>query len=93
MVRITENSAAKLNELCTEMGLRCFNEKELCFLKQCCDVLKPLAMGLDKLQGEDHCYFGTLLPTLETIIKKVKAVKPNLSSATVGLVDCIENSN
>jgi len=55
------NSSAKLNELCTEMGLRCFNEKELCFLKQCCDVLKPLAMDLHKLQGEDHCYFGTLL--------------------------------
>jgi len=53
-------------------------------------VLKSLAMGLDKLQGEDHCYLGTLLPTLETINKKVKAVKPNLSSATVGLVDCIE---
>ena len=56
VVRITENSAAELNELCTEMGLHCFNEKELCFLKEYCDVLKPLAMGLDKLQGEDHCY-------------------------------------
>ena len=31
VVQITENSAAELNELCTEMGLRCFNEKELCF--------------------------------------------------------------
>ena len=38
-----------------------------------------------------NCYFGTLLPTLKTIIKKVKTVKPNLSSATMGLVDCIEN--
>ena len=92
VVRITENSAAELNELCTEMGLRCFNEKELNFLKEYCDVLKPLAMGLDKLQGEDNCYFGTLLTTLETIIKKVKATKPSLSSATVGLVGCIERA-
>ena len=55
-------------------------------------MLKPLARGLDILQGEDNCYFGTLLPTLETIIKKVKAVKAKLSSMTTGLVDCIENA-
>ena len=72
------------------MGLRCFNEKELNFLKEY--FFKPLAMGLDKLQGEDNCYFGTLLPTLETIIKKSKAAKPSLSSATVGLVGCIETA-
>ena len=92
VVRITENSAAELNELCTKMGLHCFNEKELNFLKEYYDVLKPLAMGIDKLQGEDNCYFGTLLPTLETIIKKVKVAKPSLSSATVGLVGCIETA-
>ena len=51
-----------------------------------------LARGLHILQGEDNCYFGTLLPTLETIIKKVKAVKPKLLSMTTGLVDCIENA-
>jgi len=92
VVRITENSTAELNELCTEMELRCFNDKEITFLKEYCDVLKPLARGLDILQGEDNCYFGTLLPTLETIIKKVKAVNTKLSSMTTGLVDCIENA-
>ena len=69
VVRITENSAAKLNEWCTEIGLRHFNGR-VNFLKEYCDVLKPLAMGL---QDEDNCYFGTVLPTLETIIKKVIA--------------------
>ena len=29
---------------------------------------------------------------MEIIIKKVKAVKPDLSSMTMGLVDCIENA-
>ena len=74
------------------MELRCFSEREITFLKEYCAVLKPLARGLDILQGEDNCFFGTLLPTLETIIKKVKAVKPNLTSMTKGLVDCIENA-
>ena len=92
VVRITENSIAELNELCTRMELRCFSDREITFLKEYCAVLKPFARGLDILQGEDNCFFGTLLPTLETIIKKVKAVKPSLSSMTMGLVDCIENA-
>ena len=61
-------------------------------MKEYCAVLKPLARGLDILQGEDDCYFGTILPVLTTIIKKVNALKPNLSSMTKGLVDFIENA-
>ena len=34
--------------------------------------------------------FGTLLPTLETIIKKVVAVQADLSSMTIGLAGAIE---
>ena len=92
VVRITENSIAELNELCTRMELRCFSDREITFLKEYYAILKPFARGLHILQGEDNCFFGTLLPTLETIIKKVKAVKPSLSSMTMGLVDCIENA-
>lgn len=81
-----------MNELCTRMGLCSFAEKEIVFLKEYCSVLKPLARGLDILQGEDNCFYGTLLPTLETIIKKIKALIPQLSTATVGLVYTIESS-
>ena len=69
-----------------------FAEKEIVFLKEYCSVLKPLARGLDILQGEDNCFCGTLLPTLETIIKKIKTLIPQLSTATVGLVYTIESS-
>ena len=78
--------------LCTRIEVRCFTDREITFLNEYCAVLKPLSRGLDILQGEDNCFFGTLLPTLETIIKKVKTVKADLSSMTVGLVDCIENA-
>ena len=74
------------------MEIHCFSEREIIFLKEYCAVLKPFARGLDILQGEDHCYFGTILPVLTTIIKKVNALKPNLSSMTKGLVDYIENT-
>ena len=81
----------ELNELCTKMELRCFSERELSFLKEYCLVLKPLARSLDILQG-DNCFYGTLLPTLEKVIKKLVAVKPNLSSMTIGFPDAIEEA-
>ena len=54
--------------------------------------MKPLARGLDILQGEDHCFYGMLLPTIQTILKKTKALIPHLSFAIVGMVNTIENS-
>jgi len=90
--RITENSVMDLNELCTRLDLRCFSEKEISFLKEYHKVLKPLARGLDILQGEDNCFYGTLLPTLETILKKVRAMKSEISSTALVLAICIENS-
>ena len=87
VVRVTDNSLVELNDLCTKLGLRCFSERELKFLKEYVIVLKPLSRGLDILQGEDNCFFGTLLPMLETIIKKVVALQPDLSSMRpVGLL-------
>ena len=73
-----------LNELCNRMDLRHFVEREIAFLKEYCIALKPLAMGLDILQGEENCYYGILLPTLETILKKTLSVKPELSNMTTG---------
>jgi len=83
--RITENSLEELNTLCTRLELSCFTEKELTFLKEYCKVLYPLVRGLDILQGEENCYYGTLLPTLVTILKKTKAIKTQLSTMTNGM--------
>ena len=76
----------------TSIGLRPFAEKELAFLKEYCTVLEPLSRGLDILQGEDRCYYGTLLPTLTTIVKKTKSEVPKLSSMTAGFAFAIESS-
>ena len=92
VARVVENSSPTLNELCTSIGLRSFSEKELAFLKEYCVTLEPLSRGLDILQGEDCCYYGTLLPTLETIVKKTKAEVPNLSTMTTGLAYAVESS-
>ena len=92
MVQITENSIAELYELCGKVEVRCFSDRKITFLNTFCTALKQLSRTLDILQGEDGCFFGTLLLTLETIIKKVKAGKAGLSFMTVGLVDCIGKS-
>ena len=68
VVRMSENSMPELNELCTKMELRRLSEREFSFLKEYCLVLKPLARSLDILQGEDNCFYDTLMPNLETVI-------------------------
>ena len=90
--RVVENPFADLNNLCAKLDLHGFNERKIVFLKKYCAVLKPLSRRLDILQGEDNCFYGTLLPTLETIIKKINAKKSELSPNIVGLVDSIERA-
>lgn len=40
--------------------------------------MKPLTVSLDILQGEDNCFYGTLLPTLKTLISKTLDLKTGL---------------
>ena len=72
VMRIIENGSTELNELCTKLDVRCFSEIELKFLTEYSTILKPLAGGLDIPQGEDNCFYGVFLPTLETIVKKTR---------------------
>ena len=88
---LTEIFLPDLNELCNRINLRHFTDREISFLKEYCIALKPLAMGLDILQGDDNCYYGFLLPTLETIMRET-SLKPNLSNMTTGIVDAIQAS-
>jgi len=38
-------------------------------------VLEPIAVALDRLQGDRSCFYGSLLPTLLAIEKKLKRLK------------------
>ncbi|KAJ8364869.1 hypothetical protein SKAU_G00137000 [Synaphobranchus kaupii] len=50
--------------------------------------MKPLTVALDILQGEENCYYGTLLPTLEVLMSKTLEMKDDLTVAT-GLPEAI----
>ena len=86
-MQVTENASAELDKLCIKLNICCFNEKEVAFLKQFYKVLQPLATGLDILQGENKCFYGIYfyLRTLETVFKKVRGIKADLSTMTAGL--------
>ena len=56
-------------------------------------MLKSLSRGLDILQGEDNCFYGTLLPMIEAIIKKINNKMSELLPTIVGLVEREQSGN
>uniref|UniRef100_A0A3Q4MDV2 HAT C-terminal dimerisation domain-containing protein n=1 Tax=Neolamprologus brichardi TaxID=32507 RepID=A0A3Q4MDV2_NEOBR len=86
--RITDINLAELNTVCTQFGIKCFTNREYLFLKEYCIVLKPLTVALDILQGEENCYFGILLPTLEILMSRTLALQDELK-LTASLPDII----
>lgn len=90
---IIEIPIRDLNNICSRLGVKCITEREYQFLKEYCTVSKPLAAALDILQGDDDCYYGTLLPTLEILMLKLLAMKDGLSQMTAGMPEAIVQVN
>uniref|UniRef100_H3ALT8 HAT C-terminal dimerisation domain-containing protein n=1 Tax=Latimeria chalumnae TaxID=7897 RepID=H3ALT8_LATCH len=65
-----------------EMGVAKFKMHEITFLKEYCKVLKPLAMALDIVQGEEKCFYGYILPTLLKLMDRLQHSKVDLKVAT-----------
>ncbi|XP_056455762.1 uncharacterized protein LOC130389804 isoform X2 [Gadus chalcogrammus] len=78
VARVCEFPLAELNTISYNFGLKAITDREYQFLREYCTVLKPLTVALDILQGEDNCFYGTLLPTLETLISKTLDLKSGL---------------
>lgn len=83
--RISDIPAQDLNTLCTRLDIRGPTERGNLFLKEYCSVLKPMTVALDILQGEENCYYGSLLPTLETLMSRTLALQNGLSRMTADL--------
>lgn len=78
LARISDISMADLSTISLKLGLPAITEREHQFIKEYCTVMKPLTIALDILQGEDNCFHGTLLPTLEMLMMKTQALKDDL---------------
>jgi len=53
-----------LSKLMIELKLPVFKEVELEFLDEYCLILEPIALALDRLQGDKNCFYADLAPTL-----------------------------
>lgn len=68
----------KLREICDKLDVPRLHPQESVFLKEYIEVLKPLAVATDILQGESKCYLGFLIPTLLSLKTKLFEKMPHL---------------
>lgn len=61
-----------LHNLTKHLGLPPFRETEIEYLQEYVTVMSPIAIALDRLQGDKDCLYGVLLPTLLAVDKKLK---------------------
>lgn len=61
----------KLPNAMIALQLPPFREMELDYIEEFCKVLRPIAISIDRLQGQTSCYYGELLPTLFAIQAKL----------------------
>ena len=74
---------ADLNTISSKLGLTALTERERQFLKEYCTAMKPLAVALDILQGEDNRFiisgyktrFADVLGNEEAILAAVTLPK------------------
>lgn len=67
---VIEMPLTDINGLCTQLQIKCMNDREYQFLKEYCYIMKPFTVALDILQGEDTCFYGMLQPTLKVLMAK-----------------------
>lgn len=56
LCRVIDIPITDLHNLCTQLGIRCITDREYQFIKEYCVLLKPLAMALNILQGEEIAF-------------------------------------
>ena len=69
------NEKNKLTHLLQRLELNCFKETEILYLEEYLKVLKPLAVTLDFLQGQNNTYYGYLLPSIISLRNKFNKLK------------------
>jgi hypothetical protein len=64
-----------LQKLMAALKLPCFKDVELDFLDEYVQTLAPIAVALDRLQGDKMCYYANLLPTIFTVSNKLNSLQ------------------
>ena len=64
-----------LAELTDKLDTDTLSDRNIAFLNEYCLVSAPLAIQLDVLQGEQHMYYGFLLPCIQEVEKQVQKIR------------------
>lgn len=67
----------KVNECCDYAGIKRFTDADFDSLNEYVNVMQPLALSLDLIQGEKEMYLGYLLPVLSTMLKNMEDLRKN----------------
>ncbi|RXN04056.1 tol2 transposase [Labeo rohita] len=65
----------KLGDIMLKLNLPSFRDAELDYLEEYTKILKPIAVAIDRLQGQSSCYYAELLPTLFAVESKLEALR------------------
>ncbi|XP_067613299.1 uncharacterized protein [Eurosta solidaginis] len=68
----------KLDELCDKLSLPRFTSCELSYLDTYKLIVAPIAQSLDFMQGEQSVGYGSLLPTIMTLSKKLIKIQQKI---------------
>ena len=64
-----------MKDLCQKLCLPELNESEVEFLREYCTVLEPIAMTIDKVQGEQFSFYGYAIPVLRQTETSLKTIQ------------------
>ena len=82
----------KLPQIMDVLKISRFNPIEIEILEEYVQVMGPVATALDKLQGEEHCYLGLLMPTVQQVHRKLLEMMSKVTHSkplVKGLVESI----
>lgn len=74
VTRIVNVGLEKVRECQLKIGLVPLTESNMSFLKGFVQVMKPLAVAMDFLQGETECFVGQVIPTVMGVQAKLSSM-------------------
>jgi len=66
----SKSKSGQLFRLCNDIDVVRFNKNDMEFLEEYTQMMEPLAIVLDLLQGEKNMFFGFLIPSITELIYK-----------------------
>lgn len=66
----SKSKSGQLFRLCDDINIVRFNKNDIEFLEEYTQMMEPLAIVLDLLQGEKNMVFGFLIPSITELIYK-----------------------